>query len=160
MKKHTLLILLYSISITCFGAVYAQQQLRITFPKTTISIVPPVNFELTGHFDGLLNKSAVSSIITKVEEGKGYLVYNNRFNKEYFKSIGLQLLNQETVKTKEMEGTLYLVSFVVKETNMHRYLLVTGDLTTTYLVMGNYPVGFKAKVSESIKRSLMTVQYK
>ncbi len=138
----------------------SQSIVRTTIPKTTISLIPPANFIASDFYDGFLHKPTSSSIVGKIESGKGYIEFNKRFTAEYLKAIGLTLVKQEQVKTKDMEGTLYLLAYVVQSTNMHRYMLVTGDATNTYFVMGNYPAGYKNKISEPIKRSLMTVRYK
>ncbi len=133
---------------------------RMIIPNTTISLIPPANFIPSDFYDGLLHKPTSSSIIGKKEPGQGYLHFNKRFTPGYLQALGLQMIKKEDIKTSEMEGTLYLLTYVVQNTNMHRYMLVTGDEQNTYFVMANYPAGYKSRISEPIKRSLMTVQYK
>ena len=160
MKRNLLLVLICSIMLIGLLSMRMQNALRMSIPKSSVSLVPPANFILSDFYDGFLHKATNSSIIAKKEPGQAYSYFNQRFTAQYLQNIGLTLIKQEEIKTKEMEGTLYLISYVVKETNMHRYMLVTGDSKDTYIVMANYPVGYKSKISEPIKRSLMTVQYK
>jgi hypothetical protein len=160
MRKAAYILIFFYLIPLSISVGQSQTMIRTTIPKTSISLIPPANFVNGDFFDGFLHKPTSSSITGKIESGKGYVEFNQRFTPDYLKAIGLTFIKKEEIKTADLTGTLYLLSYVVQNTNMHRYMLVTGDTQNTYFVMANYPVGYKSKISEPIKRSLMTVRYK
>lgn len=151
-----LLLLLFS----SFTVQQVKEGELVNVPGTAVSLVPPRHFVLTKHFAGFIHDPTNTSIAVAKVPNTSYIAFRKSVNNQYFTSQKLTLLEKEEIKTEHIEGVLYHLAFTVKEVEMERYMLITGDYNDTYVVMSNYPVMFKSQVSGLIKKSLKTVRYK
>jgi len=132
---------------------------RYTFPETGLSINAPQHFDTTYMYKGLLHKATSSSLVSTKAVDRNPIAFTQGLTKEYFSTQNLVLLKSEKLKTPHWEGTLYYLSFDVKNVKMQRMMLVTGTYNDTYIIMANFPDMFSSQLIVPIRESMLTLLF-
>ena len=132
---------------------------RYTFSESAVSIQPPLYFDTTHLYKGLLHKATSSSLVASKAPDRNPIAFNQGLTKDYFLSQQLTLLKSEKISTATWEGMLYYLSFKVKDVQMQRMMLVTGSYNDTYILMANFPDMFSSQLTIPIRESMLTLSF-
>lgn len=132
---------------------------RYTFPETGLSLQAPQHFDTTYMYKGLLHKATSSSLVSTKAIGRNPIAFNQGLTKEYFSTQNLVLIKSEKIVTAHWEGTLYYLTFEIKNVKMQRMMLVTGTYNDTYIIMANFPDMFSSQLTVPIRESMFTLLF-
>lgn len=132
----------------------------INFPNTAIKFKPPAHFVTYEKINGFMHPGSSSTIQATEIQGTPYVLYTKALTADYFEKQGFKLVSKEDIKTKDNKnGTLYTVTFTVKGIDYERMMFFTGDYNRTVWINANYPVMVKFLLFETLKRSILSVQF-
>ena len=130
-----------------------------TVPGTNVKIIPPKNFLPNPQIKGFMHAGSSASIQVQ-EIAKPFKSVIAGINEAGFTSQGYTLKKQESIKTiAGKEGILFHLSFVTKDVEYERLMLLTGDETQTVWINANYPKIADFLLFDVLNKSLLTVSF-
>lgn len=121
-------------------------------------IEPPSGFEIMDGVNGYVNKNTSSTILVQLIDGVNYINIEAGLTPEHWASENVSEVSKESFTTSSgLNGLLYKLSFNVNNTDMFRYMLITGELSKTVWINITYPAQFDALISPEALKSLKSV---
>ncbi|MBI4646625.1 MAG: hypothetical protein HY738_08565 [Bacteroidia bacterium] len=164
MKRTYTFFLLFLIAIICPLVLSAQkaelQDTIIHVPGTKVRMIPPKYFLPNEQIKGFIHQKSASTIQVNEIEGTAYPLIVDGMTDVHFASQNVELVSKEEINTDDgKHGMLYVVSFTVKEVKFERIMYFTGDYNNTIWVNANYPVLLKPLIYNTLRQSLLTVEF-
>jgi hypothetical protein len=160
----TLFVLMYCSQIVYSQAPDPSEEDSITYIEPQVGtyplecIVPPDGFEVSDKFHGYINKNTSTSILVQLIDGIAYVNLEQSITSEHWASQSIEEVSKETFTTDSgMVGKLYKLAFNVSNTDIYRYMLITGDLEKTIWINISYPAQFDELLGPIALKSLRTV---
>lgn len=122
-------------------------------------IQPPSKFEPSELFNGYIRKDISSTIVISEVKELNYIQIADGYTDVFIESQGMQLLTKETfISDNEVKGTLFKLSFNVKDVEITRYMLFAGTLDKTLWINVSYPTKFEELLDAELKRTLQSLK--
>lgn len=134
------------------GPVHAER-----VPGTNVNLQPPAGFAPAEDFPGFQNAGQQASIMVNqlpapvAEAKKG-------MNEETLATRGMTLLSSSTEKVDGKDALLLHVAQAAGGVEYLKWMLVTGDPQTTFLIVGTFPKSAGEEVGAAIRTALLTTR--
>lgn len=164
MKIKILTFILCIVSFSCFSQSSETKNkfFKATFNNITIDV--PEGFEAVTNQNGFLHKGSASTLMVSEISNSPFNFTVSHFNSENLEKDGAKLTEKTEIKTTaDQDAVLYTLSFAVKSkdnsssVDFERLILITGNETTTVVIVANYPVMIRKLIQEPLKTSLLSV---
>ena len=164
MKIKILTFILCIVSFSCFSQSSETKNkfFKATFNNITIDV--PEGFEALTNQNGFLHKGSASTLMVSEITNSPFSFTESHFKSDNLEKDGAKLAEKTEIKTTSgQNAVLYTLNFTVKSKDnsssidFERLILVTGNETTTVVVVANYPVMIRKLIQEPLKASLLSV---
>ena len=130
----------------------------VPVPGTKVRLEPPPGFSPSSRFPGFQQEEIQASImVTELPVAAG--VMKKGMTKEGLASKGVSLLTSETLQVDGGEVLLLHGAQTAVGIDYLKWMLVTGDETTTVLVLATFPKSEEARVGEALRRAVLTTSF-
>ncbi len=164
MKIKILTFIFCIVSFSCFSQTSETKNkfFKATFNNITIDV--PEGFEAVPNQNGFLHKGSASTLMVSEITASPFSFILSHFNSENLEKDGAKLTDKIEIKTTSgQDAVLYTLGFAVKSkdksssVDFERLILITGNETTTVVVVANYPVMIRKLIQDPLKISLLSV---
>lgn len=128
-------------------------------PNTNVRMQPPKEFKPFGPAHGFIHLGSASTIQVNEIEGTPWPVIVNGMTQEHFDSQEVELISGEEIDSEGKHGMMYLISYVVKETEFERIMYFTGDYNNTIWINANYPAIMRPLIYNAMRQSVLTAEF-
>jgi hypothetical protein len=127
--------------------------------STKVRLLPPENFVPADRFSGFFQESSGASIMV-VEMPAPFSELKAGFtNRDLMLQRGLTLLEQTPVSIQGRDAILLHVEQAAHGLEFRKWILALGNESETVLATATFPKEQAEKLSESVKQSLLTLQW-
>jgi len=156
--KSRVLAILVSSALGCSVAVSARAADPVRVPGTTTSLEPPSGFSPAERFPGFQNRELQSSIVvTELPAPAAALIAG--MTEEGLASKGMQLLSSSKQQVGGRAAVLLHTAQNAGGTEFLKWMLLTGDETSSVMVVGTFPKSLEAKVGDAIRSALLSASW-
>jgi hypothetical protein len=125
---------------------------------TKVRLTPPTNFTPAAKFPGYFQASSNASIMVTEIPGPFSELSAGLRNPSKLEKNGISLLSQEQVKLNGQNAILLKMQQTASGVDFLKWVLIFGDQASSTMVTATFPKHLNAKLSESLKQSLLTSQ--
>jgi hypothetical protein len=126
---------------------------------TKISLIPPQGFVSATRFPGYQQEETNSSIVVTEIPAPISELASDSTNAEELAKKGMVLLKQEQVTVDRKDAILLEVQQSAYGIDFNKWILLLGNQSESVLVTATFPQELPSEYSESLKNSLLTVQW-
>jgi hypothetical protein len=141
------------------GGVPSTQEKLQAVTGTKISLIPPAGFVASTRFAGYQQDKSNSSILVTEIPAPIDKLQPGLTNDEELQKKGMVLLKQEPVTVNGQEALLLNIKQSAYGTDFKKWILLLGNETESVLVTATFLEELEAEYSESLKNSLLTVEW-
>ncbi len=151
--KHLVVALVAFVAALVASGTAAGQPVRV--PGTRVSLEAPDGFSPAKQFPGFENVALRAALM--VTELPGPAAEMRRgMTKSALASRGMTLVSSSSVAVGGSQGSLLYVRQSTPAGEVSKWMLITGDQTTT-MIVGSFPTTAERELSDTIRRSLLSV---
>ncbi len=130
---------------------------EFTFPTSNIKYTPPKTFRLDS-LGNIVHDWTGSTIQYKVLS-TDYSKLISSISKETFEKQNFLFVNKfQLITNQKIEGTLYLIKFLIGQTEYERIVFFIGNQKQTLWLTVSFPVIMKSLLYEVFENSLLTIK--
>ncbi|AFZ36044.1 hypothetical protein Sta7437_2511 [Stanieria cyanosphaera PCC 7437] len=159
MNKILSLIISGFFSLSLIPSDSLAQEESTMIAGTKISLIPPQGFVSATRFPGYQQEETNSSIVVTEIPASISELASGLTNAEELSKKGMVLLQQEIVKVNQQDAILINVQQSAYGTEFNKWILLLGNQTESVLLTATFPQELASDYSESLKKSLLTVQW-
>lgn len=130
------------------------EQTRI--PGTKVTLNAPAGFAPAKQFPGFMMEETGASIMVTALEGAPFKEISRSFNREGLASQGMALIERKETKVGETPAFLIHARQQVNGTSFLKWMLAFGGSSETNLVVATIPEQFKERLSEPLKKAVLS----
>ena len=127
----------------------------VRVPGTNVSLQPPAGFAPADNFPGFQNPEQQASIMV-TQMPAPFAEVTKAMNKETLATRGMTLLSSSSEKVDGRDALLLHVAQAAAGVEYLKWMLVTGDPTTTFMIVGTFPKSAEGEASAAIRTAVLT----
>ena len=134
------------------------QSSYVSFPSIGVQLMQPQGFTESSKFQGFQQESSQSSVMLIKLPGP-FSEIANGFTGKNLKSRGMKLVRKKSVK---VDGSKALLLQVIQEaygTEFYKWILATGDESSTQLITATFPSTEVDYLSDELKSVLLNLKF-
>ncbi|HET9225790.1 MAG TPA: hypothetical protein VFR31_03935 [Thermoanaerobaculia bacterium] len=126
-------------------------------PGTNVNLQPPAGFAPADNFPGFQSAGQQASIMVNQLPAPVAEVMKG-MNKESLAARGMTLISSSTEKVNGQDALLLHLAQAAGGVEYLKWMLLTGDPQTTYLIVGTFPKSAGEEVGAAIRAALLTTR--
>lgn len=145
-----------SMILAMAGQATAAEAQRI--PGTRAALTPPDGFSASQRFPGFERaQSQASIVVTEVPAPAPDMIKGA--TKEALASQGMNLLASQALRIEGRDAVLLELAQSTAGTEYRKWMLVTGDASTSVLVVGTFPQSAAADLSKPVRAAVLSTRW-
>lgn len=146
------------IALLCAAGSGALAAETLRVPGTRAQMEPPAGFTASQRFPGFERATAQASIVvTEIPAPSAAMIKG--MSKDALAAKGMEVLSSTPVKMDGREAILLEIAQSASGVPFRKWMLVSGDATTSVLVVGTFPQSAAAELSAPMRAAVLSTRW-